>query len=57
MALQLFDNHRDTTGTPIHKISAWETGLPKRWYILVDLLSGKVVPLMDSSRKCNLKQS
>lgn len=65
VAVQLFDgnnNHRDTTGTPIHKeyvckISAWETGLPERWYILVDLSSGKAVPLMDYSRQCYLKQS
>lgn len=60
VAIQLFDrknNRRDTTGTPIHKIPVWETGLPERWYILVDLLSGKVVPLTDYSRQCNLKQS
>lgn len=63
--MQLFDgnnNHRDTIGTPIQKeyvckISAWETGLPERWYILVDLSSGKAVPLMDYSRQCYLKQS
>lgn len=51
VAMQPFDgrnnNHRDTIGTPIHKIPAWETGLPEKWYILVDLLSGKVVPLTD----------
>lgn len=50
-------NHRDTTGTPIHKIPVWETGLPERWYILVDLLSGEVVPLTDYSRQYNIKQS
>lgn len=40
VAMQLFDgnyNHRDTIGTPKHEISAWETGLSERWYILVDL--------------------
>lgn len=61
VAMQLFDGrnnyHRDTIGTSIHKVSAWETGLPERWYILVDLLSGKVVPLTDYSRQCDLKQS
>lgn len=38
--MQLFDgnyNHRDTIGTPKHELSAWETGLSERWYILVDL--------------------
>lgn len=60
VAMQLFDrnyNHRDTIGTPKHEISAWETGLSERWYILVDLFSGKIVPLMDYSRQYNLKQS
>lgn len=59
VAMQLFDgnnHHRDTVGTPIHKIPAWETGLPERWDILVDLFSGKVVPLMDYSRQWNLRQ-
>lgn len=58
--MQLFDgnNHqRDTIGTPIHKISAWETGLPERWDILVDLSPGEVVPLTDYSRQWNLRQS
>lgn len=52
--MQLFDgnnHHRDAIGTPIHKKSAWETGLPERWDILVHLLSSKVVPLMDYSRQ------
>lgn len=58
--MQLFDgnnHHRDTIGTPIHKKSAWETGLPERWDIFVDLFSGEVMPLMDYSRQWNLGQS